>query len=486
MRFVLTADTEQDALVAADLDGDGFDDETGEPVDDEDAEPTDDEDAATMEGLLRRVLTVEDTWTGDRRFFEAGSFTWAALPLPYMATDTTTEMHLEARLVGHIERAERVGSDIVGYVSRLASDDPEVRRLQDLVWNDELPGTSVDMDSMVGRLVFPDRSDDEAELIDDEPDAGPIEIPFGGDDDVQVIVEAARIIGATAVPFPALQETRDDSPSVAAAALVAGAGSVTWFPANVERSLVAAIEPPSEPPEAWFTNPGLTEPTRLTATDEGRVFGHLAMWGTCHVGFPGECVEPPPSANEYASFHTGELVTAEGTRVAVGQITTGSGHADDKANPAMAKEHYDHTGWAAADVCCGEDEHGIWMAGAMRPGLNPARVREFMAADVSGDWRRISGHLELVGVASVNVPGFPKPTPLARVASGRVQTLVLPAEHCPEQAGVPGWELSVRETLAASVGLHPAQRLAQRDSVAASVGLSRTQRRERLAADVRG
>jgi hypothetical protein len=46
---------------------------------------------------------------------------------------------------------------------------------------------------------------------------------------------------------------------------------------------------------AWFRNPHLDGPTPLTVTDDGRVYGHLALWGTCHTGFDGVCIEPPHS-----------------------------------------------------------------------------------------------------------------------------------------------------------------------------------------------
>jgi hypothetical protein len=44
------------------------------------------------------------------------------------------------------------------------------------------------------------------------------------------------------------------------------------------------------------------------------------------------------------------------------------------------------------------------------------RVRELRGAALSGDWRSISGALELLGLLAVNVPGFPVPRALA--ASG--------------------------------------------------------------------
>ena len=71
-----------------------------------------------------------------------------------------------------------------------------------------------------------------------------------------------------------------------------------------------------------------------------------------------------------------------------------------------------------ADVAVGNDAHGIWVAGSVRPGADPLRVYELQAAgQVSGDWRRIGGQLRLVGLLAVNVPGFPVPKMRARVAS---------------------------------------------------------------------
>lgn len=85
--------------------------------------------------------------------------------------------------------------------------------------------------------------------------------------------------------------------------------------------------------------------------------------------------------------------------------------------------HYDDTRSAVADVTAGEDAYGIWVAGALRPGLAPEQIRAFRASNPSGDWRPVDGNrLELVAVCMVNVPGFP----VARsvVASGHVYSLV--------------------------------------------------------------
>jgi hypothetical protein len=122
---------------------------------------------------------------------------------------------------------------------------------------------------------------------------------------------------------------------------------------------------------------------------------------------------------------TGELATAEGTIVSVGQITVGTGHANMSATAQAAVSHYDNTGWAVADVVVGNDAHGIWVAGAVRPNADSAKIHELRASgEVSGDWRRIGGQLRLVGLLAVNVPGFPVPKMRARVASGMTHALV--------------------------------------------------------------
>jgi 2'-5' RNA ligase len=178
------------------------------------------------------------------------------------------------------------------------------------------------------------------------------------------------------------------------------------------------------PPAAWFSDPQLSLPTPITVTDDGRIYGHAAQWGSCHIGQDDVCVQPPhEDAHPY--YRTGEVACADGSRVAVGQITVGTGHAPLSYGAAPAAEHYDNTGAAVADVAVGNDQHGIWVAGAVRPGADPLRVYELQAAgQVSGDWRRIGGELRLVGLLAVNVPGFPVPKMRARVASGAPQALV--------------------------------------------------------------
>lgn len=168
---------------------------------------------------------------------------------------------------------------------------------------------------------------------------------------------------------------------------------------------------PVKPPREWFEDPKLDGPTPMTVTADGRVRGHLATWNTRHIGLPGN-VKPPRSRSKYGFFNKGLLQCEDGTDVTVGQLTLAGGHAPLHADASRAVEHYDNTKSAAADIHVGEDRHGIWAAGAVRPDVDDIKLRSLRASVPSGDWRPINGGLELIAVCQVNSGGFPQ----ARVA----------------------------------------------------------------------
>lgn len=182
--------------------------------------------------------------------------------------------------------------------------------------------------------------------------------------------------------------------------------------------LTAAAGPPLVPPREWFEMEEPDEPTGWTVTADGQVFGHAAVWGTCHTGKPGKCITPPKSRSGYAFYRTGTTETADGELIPTGRITLGTGHASLTASPHAAAEHYDNTGAVVADVVVKDGRHGIWVSGSLRPNVSPERIRELRGASLSGDWRSIRGSLEMLGLLAVNVPGFPVPRALALTASG--------------------------------------------------------------------
>lgn len=177
------------------------------------------------------------------------------------------------------------------------------------------------------------------------------------------------------------------------------------------------------PPREWFYRPELSGPTPLTVTPEGRIYGHLATWGTCHVAHPDTCTQPPQSKTGYSYFHTGLTHADNGDLVPTGHITLDTGHANPHATAAAATSHYENTGAVVADICVGEDEHGIWFAGAIRD-LDPKTYRKLQASPLSGDWRNVNNNLELVAALAVNVPGFPVPRATGALSAGQTVSLV--------------------------------------------------------------
>lgn len=203
-----------------------------------------------------------------------------------------------------------------------------------------------------------------------------------------------------------------------------GAHSAEAITASGEATSVSLVASASTPVSAeYFTNPQLDRPTAVRVDADGRIYGHVAAWGTCHIGFKDACTTPPTSRTGYAFYQTGEVETDAGP-VAVGQITMDGGHAPISASARVAAAHYDNTCTAVADVAAGEDEHGIWISGKMRDGLTEKQVHALRASALSGDWRRIQGNLEMVGVLAVNVPGFPIPR-TALAASGHGQDALI-------------------------------------------------------------
>lgn len=191
----------------------------------------------------------------------------------------------------------------------------------------------------------------------------------------------------------------------------------------------AAVAVPVAPPSSWFSNPNFSSLTPLTVTPEGRVYGHLAGWGSCHLDSPGfgGCVVAPRSSTNYAGFLLGTVLTEDGKTISTGPIVLATPHALPIWGPAEAMRHYSDTGAAVADVQVGEDRFGIWFAGALRPGVTPEQLRTLRASSLSGDWREHArtGSLELIAALAVNSPGFPIQRPTALVASsGIVASLV--------------------------------------------------------------
>ncbi|MFI7278429.1 phage minor head protein, partial [Streptomyces sp. NPDC049879] len=191
------------------------------------------------------------------------------------------------------------------------------------------------------------------------------------------------------------------------------------------------------PPADWFVKPdwldgpgtlpvpddvATAEPIdgakpRITVYPDGRILGYTASWTSCHIGFADECVPPPPDTPTgpgqlgYENFHRPPVRIADGA-LRLGKVTMVTepkrpGHAFTNLNAASAVAHYDNVGTLAALVRAGEDEHGIWIAGAVMPDLTAADRAKLALSELSGDWRTVNGvPLQMIASLAVNHGGF--------------------------------------------------------------------------------
>ena len=407
-----------------------------EPAGDTVPEPVE---TSAPDGRWEGVIAREGEMTGDGRLIEDGALRWDDLPIPLRVAFKDVGGHDGAEVCGRIETVERRDNGNIYATGTFdlgsAVGTEAFRQVSEQMSN----GVSIDTDDVTFRIMakadMPEADVAESGSGSDgraDPD-GRVKVAAMSSSDELMVIESARLRAATLVAVPAFATAR-----VYAAGQAPSTSETSERDENVDseekmarsadadplsRDSLTAAAIPTAPPEAWFKDPQLTGPTALVVEDDGRVYGHIAAWGTCHIGQVGKCVEPPASPSNYAYFRTGALRTAEGTSVAVGHLTMGTGHAGPRDSANAAAEHYDNTGTVFADVAAGEDAYGIWVAGSLRPGITAEQVRVARSAPISGDWRTIRGSLELVGALAVNVPGFPVPRPQGLLASGEVKSL---------------------------------------------------------------
>ncbi len=174
-------------------------------------------------------------------------------------------------------------------------------------------------------------------------------------------------------------------------------------------SCQAHVSAPLEPPKAWFEKPADLKPGERRWYESGRVAGYVAKWGTCLLTPYAECFTPPHSPTDYALAHQGSCKTAEGEMIQVANIGGRVNHKDILASATAAVDHYANTASRSMRVRYGEDDYGIWYAGALEHDLPPAEVASIQSSAVSGDWR-YRQHLrayDMAGVQLVNTPGYP-------------------------------------------------------------------------------
>lgn len=372
----------------------------------------------TRQAWSAPVLARVNVATGDGRIMR--EITWRELPLPLKWQKADQPGHDQSIIVGRIDVIEM--SDETTVTARGVFDSsPDAQEAARLVREKMLRGVSVD--------------------------GGAVEVQVTeGEDGVELLeflsyeIAAATLVSVPAFPDAAIMLDLDgdgEPDEIEGEAPEAALQQPAPLPV-----LTAAAPGPDAPSPELFAKPGCTRREPLHIEQVGAheyVWGHIAGFGECYRGTPaGVCLEPPRSRTGYAHFRIGSVLCSDGTLVATGPITLGGTHAPKRlggrwVGPTEALRHYEDTTMAVADVACGEDEWGIWVAGIIRPGTTPETVHALRASAPSGDWREVGGNLELVAVHAVNMPGFPPPKDSAYVANGRVMALV--ASGAPPEAG---------------------------------------------------
>lgn len=413
---------------------------------------------------FRTLLAPIGVSTGDGRRFQEGGISLDALPLPFEWARSREGGHDGAVGIGVVTEAavmtvgdaiknDWIAADTVKGLSndlsavfgkgelfdgvdreqmpRLAEDVAEAMHLMS---NGTL-GPSVDLDSFQAIPVM--KGSDEELTWDDIEQY--MEEHDGQEPEIELLISQGRVRAATLVSIPAFAETS------APLELIESEEALTASEVAVETrtaALVASQMGPGRPGNPAplievFTRPHLDGPTPITWDwAEGRVFGHIATWRTCHVGYSDVCVTPPRGEGDapYAWFNRYSVETADGGMIAAGRLTLGGRHAGLALSASSAMAEYDDK-TVAADVVAYEDDHGIVVAGRIRSGITGAEMAVLDRRKVSGDWREIGGNLALIEVLALSPgprahsePGFP----VAETYSVRGRQIALTASFGPE------------------------------------------------------
>jgi hypothetical protein len=407
--------------------------------------------------------------SGDRRRLKAGGeFSFRDLPLPLMFQEATGSGHNNAVVVGRIlsidvtdKGYEASGDYLVG-----EEFEKDVNRAIALA-DQDLGHVSVDLSEVVGEMSDADgnpiteedyieawltgkplevydqftaakligvtqvakpafgeamiKLDAEEALVADggDPAEAQAQDEAQGAGEVQELaaetVAEAGAEGAEDAPGQDAQGEDEAAAVVAEAEIVAEAEAIVeTAAAQVESLRAAAGQAGAWRPDAEvFANPQLKQLTPMTigpADSDGyrRVYGHLAGWTTCHIGYANTCVTPPKE-DSFDYFHVGEVECADGTPLPVGNLTLGGRHADPTVAFREAVDHYDDSGAGAAVLRAYPDEFGIAVSGVITPETTEAQIAQLRRSVLSGDWRRVGGRMRLVGALAVNTGGFPVP-----------------------------------------------------------------------------
>lgn len=376
---------------------------------------------------------IEGRWTGDGRFVMVDAVDWdGMLPFPL-----TVDHAGITEVIGRVDSLERrpgpTGEErliVARGVLDLASD--LGRDMERLIESRFADGVSMELDAQEEGGV--------------DPDTAPEDMPAGSGGWVMV-VESARVRALSVVTTAAFAECRitfdaldlaDMPPKIDGPTPKKRKDMPDMPEAEEDVVIVAAaghtITMPRVPPAEWFQQPtDVTVEGALTITDEGRVYGRLAPANVPYSGVAGNFTVPLGDVN-YRDWMRGETVVDGGGRVVTGNITMGCGHGDSvTTDHAAVREHYDNSCALFAKVAAGEDADGVWVAGALYPGVTAEQVERAMGLSLSGHWLPSLSpgyRYDLLAALLVPVPGFAmaRRAPSVTVRDGAMAASAVPVQ----------------------------------------------------------
>lgn len=400
------------------------------------------------------LIAFEEVATSDRRKIRGMGLTWRSLPFPLLDQRQTAMGHEGAVAVGPFVAINRVspadvlqltdgrveipgnGFGIAGFGLWATGEAGEMARQETEEGTKQ--GVSVDLTEM--KINLPTDPEELEEIIfgDGEIDivaakiaaATKVPIPAFEHARLQIIgdipqVEPQALVasgglleGVTMrmiVPMTTFEVRRPGPPLVSFSGVHVPTSSNTpgiqWretdpepgYPSEVAEwqdqldAMVASGGLPMShtPPPCWFSERQYSEftPKVIEPPDEHgrrRIHGHVAAWGSCHLGNPTVCHDVPRGL-DYSSFQgpkvESKVFCDDGSTLNAGPVIIDNVHPNLKARASDALAHYHHTRSMVANVCAYEDQFGLQIQGWLLPRTTADDIVVLNGAQLSPDWR---------------------------------------------------------------------------------------------------
>jgi hypothetical protein len=358
-------------------------------------------------------MATLDKWTSDGRMIESAGFGTRDLPQPIRLQYADNGGHSGSVPVGALHELS-VNEDGVLSGAGWLIDTDDGRMAAFLLHTQALRGNSIELADVVA------------------------DIDLTEDFDLRIRFTEANFAGTCLVGRPAFgdafAELDDDEITAALADVDEIVADVSFTPTLLAVQPDEIVASGLVQPWADFHIPEADRPTKVIVDEEGRVFGHLALWDSCHDGVEGQCLVVPRPTDNYASFNKPGVLTELGI-VETGPIFLTGGHPRKRLGDSDPVSAYGGIENAWADVRVIPGRFGPWLSGRVRPGVSDDQVYAARASRVSGHWVR--GRLK--AIVSVNAEGYDVPGSgfSVRTEGDQVTELVASFPPCANEAETP-------------------------------------------------